>query len=343
AGEHDVVFHFAAFNIMPSTINYRPLGAVSNTHNTIIVRTNRITGRTFSLGMEGVSYALAETDEEDYFFVRERQSVYPETIQIDGPAEILDRIAFIEVESRFVAPLTDTTTQAGSLRIYDIDGDRIPPEDLADVLLPDGTQLAYASVSATVVVRMVRMVQLRPVFEPGAGASEENISYRLSQETVRLIGDSEVLRGLPYLELAQIRLDRVGLVDSIRLDIPIPGLTEILDGPEHVDVEIQILDVVEREMTIPRSRILIAGEPEGMNAVVELDTITLIIRGPADTLEELDESDISVLVNLADYVGQTGRFLVEDFMVLVDDWPTYVVGARNRQGQGIVVNLQRNS
>ncbi|MCL2563302.1 MAG: hypothetical protein FWE08_04630 [Oscillospiraceae bacterium] len=335
AGEHDVAFRPAAFNIVPSTVSFRSVQpGISNTENTIIVRTNRITGRTVTLETTGITYEIAESD-GDYVYVGERRSVYPESIQIDGPEEILSRIDTIEVVADFAQPLSSTTTQPGTLRVYDHDGAEIPLSELQDVFF------SHETVSVTVPVRMMRSVPLRPVFEFGAGANEDNVEYSLNREQVWLIGEGDMLRNLEYLELPAISLNRVAVVDVVRLDIPTPPLTELYDGPDWVDVNIQIQDVSERTMSIPRARIGFIGTPDGVIPSVAIDTITLVIRGPAEILEELDENDISVIVNLSDYEGQIGRFGVEEFTVLVDDWPSEVVGAMILQGQGIIVNIQR--
>ena len=341
SGEHDASFRLAAFHIMTSNVDYTVFsGAVSNTRNTIMVRTNRVTGRSVPLDPSGITAAFAATDSADYFYVGERPSVYPETIHIDGPLEILDQIGTIEVVAVFPPNLSETTTQTGTLRVYNHEGEEIPESELADVLFSQEA-LADVTVSVTVAVRMVRNVPLRPVFEFGAGANEYNLNYSLNVETAWLIGDVDVLRGVEHLELAQIRLDRVGIIDSVRREIPRPALTEIFSGPEYVDVGIHIQGVDEHVMTIPSEQVVFTGVPDGIRPEMALDSIELIIRGPEEILAELDESAISILVNLSDYVGQTGRVNVDVFAVRIGDWDPEVVGARDQPWQGVIVNLQR--
>jgi|GEM_PF-1881829 len=345
-GEHDVSFHLAAFNTLFGNVNYRPWPRnpfVSNTDNTLIVRVNRVTGRTMAIETTGISYEVmeAEAGDANYFYVGERLSVYPETLQIDGPKETLDRIATLEVVAEFPVALTETTTEVGTIRAYDHDGELLLPHELEDVIV--GTErLNDVTVSVTVAVRMVKNVPLRPVFEYAAGANEENLRYRLSQERIWLMGDGEVLRNIEYLELARIRLDQIDVLDAVRLDIPLPALTEIYDGATYVELEIQILDVEEDTFDIPASRIFFTGLVEGLVAELVIDTLSLVIRGPSEILEQLDVSDISVLVNLTEYEGRLGRLIVESFSVMVGDWEPEVIGAMDLPGQGIIVNIQRD-
>jgi len=338
-GEHDVSFRMAAFTpgFMPVSVSYRPLQD-SNTNNTIIVRVNRVTGRTLPVGTGGISYTIERvSDEVDYFYMGREESVEPEMIHIDGPEEVLAQIAAIEVESRFRLPLSETTTQSGTLRVYNLEGERMTEEELVDVIFSRDT------VNVTVTVHMVRDIPLRPTFAYGAGANEDNVRYRLNQDTVQLIGDGDVLRNMEYLELAKIRLDQVEVHGVVHRTISAPILTEIMEGQlEHVDVEIEIQDVVERPMTVAASRILFINRPEGVSAESVFATVTFYIRGPEDILSELDESDISVVVDLTSYEGRLGQLMVESFVVHVGDWPSEIVGARD-QGQRIAVNLQRQS
>jgi len=199
---------------------------------------------------------------------------------------------------------------------------------------------SHETVSVTVTVRMVRQVPLVPVFEFGAGANAGNTDYTLSQTMVWLIGEGDVLRTVESIELAPIHLDQVATIDSVRREIPTPALTEIYDGAGYVDVGIQIQGVAEYTMTIPRDRILFIGVPENTTAEVAFDEITIVIRGPEGILEELDVSDISIRINLADYASMTGPIRIEGFEVIVGDWPPETVGAMD-PGQGIIVNIQR--
>jgi len=341
-GEHDVSFRMAAFppGTMPANMSYSPLQG-SNTSNTIVVRTNRVTARTFPVGTTGISFNVLETeDEAGYAYVGdETVSVEPETIDVDGPEEILAQIAAIEVETEFRTPLSETTTQTGTLRVYDHAGEIIPDTELTEVFFA-WESIHDVRVNVTVPIRMLREVPLQPVFLYGAGANEDNLRYELSQETVFLIGEVDVLRGVDYLELGQIRMDRVGLRDSVRRDIPVPPLTEVVDGVTQVDVQLHIQDVEERTMTVSSNRVRFIGVPEGVDATAAFGSITLVIRGPEEIVEELDESSIAILINLTDYVGRTGHFNVETFTVLVEDWPPEVVGAVD-PGRSIIVNIQR--
>ncbi|MCL2842631.1 MAG: hypothetical protein FWE28_04075 [Oscillospiraceae bacterium] len=342
AGEYDIGFHFAAFNTLSGGLSYAPVRASqSNTDNTIIVRVNRVTGQTMPLEATGVTAQISEEGGENYFFVGGRTSVYPEVLQIDGPEEVLAQIASLEVVAEFPLPLSETTTQTGTIRAYGYDGYPISEEDLQDVEVGQ-EPLHEVTVSVTVSVSMVKEVPIRPIFEYGAGANEENLSYQLSQETVLLIGDGEVLREVEYLPLSQIRLDQVGIHDIVQRDIPNPPLTEIYDGVESVEIDIQIRDVTEETFHIPAGQIFFAGQAEDVAAEVVTETLPLVIRGPAEILEELDESDISVLVNLTEYIGSIGRLIVETFTVQVGDWEPEIVGAMALPGQGIIVDLRRN-
>jgi len=80
-----------------------------------------------------------------------------------------------------------------------------------------------------------------------------------------------------------------------------------------------------------------------MIAEAAIDTLNIVVRGPAELLEELDESIISVLVDLSDYAGRTGNLLVETFTVRIGDWEPEIIGARDLPGEGIIVNIREET
>ena len=333
AGEHNVTFTLAAFNQLTGGVSVWPARAdQSNTSNTIIVRTNRITGQEFLLDDTGVSYNIDPQGGENYLFVGQRPIIEPEIIRVDGPEEALSRIARIEVYSQFNEALRETTTQTGSLRAFDAEGNMLTDYDLRDISFSQDT------VHATIVVQMVKNVPLVPVFIYGAGVNEDNLVFDLSRETVQLIGDPDVLGGISEIALPALRLDQVRMRERIQRNIPTPPSISINDGSSYVEIDIRLVDLEERVMQIPASRVILMGYADDFIAEVVFEQIELTIRGPAEILEELDESDVSILVNLSDYTG-TGHFNVEDFTIEIGDFPVDTVGAMD-PGR-IIISIQR--
>lgn len=333
-GEHDVTFTLTALNGLSGSVAYRPIGqSISNSDNTIIVRTNRVAGQAMPLVPSDIGYSIAETGEADYFFVGETASIEPAEIRIDGPEDILDLIHTVGVFGDFGEPLTETTTMQGTLRVYDEHGEPLPEYLLQDV------EFSQDTVNVTVPVRMVREVPLQLNFEYGGGANEDNVLYQISRETVALIGDADVLRSLETIVLTRIRLDRVDMNETIPLYIPIPPMTELFDTGAIFEVGIQILNLEERIITVARDRVQFMGLAEDMRAVMETETFTITMRGPANILDELEDEDITIWVNLADYGSRTGRVRVESFTVQVEGHPPEIVGALDLPGQVITIHL----
>lgn len=350
AGEHDVRFRLATWSTLTGIVTTDPLGLnISNTNDTIIVRANHISRRVFELSAGRVNENIAETEAEDYFFLLERINLEPESVHIDGPEEILDRIAYIKVDANFAEPLTETTTIEGTLHAYDEHGDEIPTDELQDVTVSSDTPFAEARVSVTKVIRMAKNVPLRVEFVYGAGANEENVSYWLRQgqesvESVWLIGEGDVLRGVTDVPLGRIYLARVDIhsdrPETVRREILLPPLTTLYGVADYIDIEIEIDGLEERSFIIPRSQIHFTGRTEGFIPEAAIDTLNIVVRGPVDLLEELDENSISVLVDLSNYAGRTGNILVDTFTVRIGDLPPERIGARDLFGEGIIVNIR---
>ncbi|MCL2827847.1 MAG: CdaR family protein [Oscillospiraceae bacterium] len=342
AGEYDVRFTFAAANVLMGVFSYEPLWGVSNTDNTIIVRVNRITGRTMPLSATGISYEIAQAPVgADYIYVGGDELIEPESVQIDGPEEILNQIAVLEVYCEFLSPLTETTTQTGSIRAYDHDGELIPDADLQEVTL-NGAPFDQATVNVTVTVLIAKELPILPVFEFGAGANADNLEYRLTPDAVWLVGEKEMLQDEAYVRLERIHLDQVGTVSTVRRPILTPHSTEIFQGGiDFVDIDIQIRGLTEMELLVPYENVRFSNLPEGIDAEVVTDTIRITLRGPEEILEELEENSITILINLVDFEGRAGPLVIENFTVQVRDYDPEIVGAMDLPDRGIAVNLRR--
>ena len=344
AGEHDVTYTLSAFNALTGVVEHRPLDPrLSNADNSIIVHVNRVSGRHMTLSHGGIRYELAEAEGEDYHYVARGESIEPETILVDGPEEILERIGLIEVVADFGTELAETTTQAGSLQVYDQDGVPIPPEELQDVTFSQ-EPIEQVTIHVTVPVSMAKQVPIRPIFEYGAGAHAGNVHYRLSQEEVWFIGEVDVLRSVEYVELAPIRLDRVEHIDVtnvIERHIPLPPLTEIHEGPDYVEIDLEIRNISQREMLVSSERVSFIAVAEETLPEVAAGRLSIVVRGPESHLATLDESEITILVNLADYGNRFGWVTVGNITIQVRDWDPEIVGAMDLAG--VAVNLQRRS
>jgi len=342
SGEYDVRFTFSAVNILTGVFSYEPLRGVSNTDNTIIVRVNRITGRTMTLSDAGISYEIAPPPTgADYIYVGGDEFIEPKNVQIDGPEEILNQIATLEVYCEFLSPLSETTTQTGSIRAYNHNGEPISDEDLQEVTL-NGAPFYQAAVNVTVAVLMAKEVPIQADFVFGAGANADNLEYHLTQNTVWLVGESDILQEEEYVRLERIHLDQVGTVSTVRRPILTPPSTEIFQGGiDFVDIDIQIRGLTEMELLVPHENVRFSNLPEGIDAEVVIDTIRITLRGPEEILEELEENSITILINLADFAGRTGALVIENFTVQVRDYDPEIVGAMDLPDRGIAVNLRR--
>jgi len=193
-----------------------------------------------------------------------------------------------------------------------------------------------------VAVLMAKEVPILPDFVFGAGANAGNMEHSLSQDTVWLVGEEEVLRDVDRITLERIHLDQIGVVSSVRRPINTPHSTDIFQGGiDYVDIDIQIRGLTEMELLVSYENVHFSNLPEGIEAEVVIDTIRITLRGPEAILEELEENSVTILINLADFEGRTGALVIENFTVQVRDYDPEIVGAMDLPDRGIAVNLRR--
>lgn len=125
--------------------------------------------------------------------------------------------------------------------------------------------------------------------------------YMISQNTVRIIGSYDVLKGIESIEAEPLSVENVSESFQKDLELIVPENVQLYDSPRFVTASVNIQKYSHRNITIPKSSITIfGGDVSGMtNYRILEDDITFRVKGPAEILNTLDVRSIKGFVDVS--------------------------------------------
>lgn len=215
---------------------------------------------------------------------------YQEIIVI-GPASVADLIekAVIEVD------LTDRRESLNeSFRYTLCDGDGNPVD--AKMIKTN-----VEEVNLQVSIRRIQELQLRVDVVYGGGAGAEHTNVSLDVSSIQVSGSEAALENLgSVLTVGKLNIADIIENEDIPMEIRLPeGITNE-SGITEVVASVRFNGLDTRKFIV-RS-IVPANVPEGMQAEVITQQLTVIVRGPRTIVSKLMEEDIYAEVDLSDGV-----------------------------------------
>jgi len=125
--------------------------------------------------------------------------------------------------------------------------------------------------------------------------------YMISQNTVRIIGSYDVLKGIESIEAEPLSVENVSESFQKDLELIVPENVQLYNSPRFVTASVNIQKYSHRNITIPKSSITIfGGDVSGMtNYRILEDEITFRVKGPAEILNTLDVRSIKGFVDVS--------------------------------------------
>lgn len=228
------------------------------------------------------------TRSEDYIYDTENAVLDYPAITVTGPAAVADLIDHAEIE-------VDLTNRAESISesfrytLCDAVGEPVDAEMIT-------TNVEEVRVDLS--IQRIKEVQLKVDVIYGGGASEENTVITLSRETIRLSGGEAVLAefGDTYT-VATINLADVETSTDLTYTLNLPEGVTNQTGITEVTVTIRLTGLITRSFTVENIQKI--NVPEGLEAEIINENLTLKVRGPADQINQLTAEDITATVDFS--------------------------------------------
>ena len=195
-----------------------------------------------------------------------------------------------------------------------------------DLMDADGNVIEDSSViketeeiSVTLNVQSVKQVPLDINIVNGGGATrEENTSIVIDPAYIVLSGDAAAIDSVSKIVLGTVDLSAVNGEYSARYTVVPPDSTENLSGVSEAEVTVSIIGLVSQNFNIGHDNISCINVPEGYNAEIINQALSVTIRAPEEDLARITASHIRAVADLSE-VSES---------IFIDGFPTAGVVGR---------------
>ena len=216
------------------------------------------------------------------------------SITVTGPADVLARIAkaciTVDLDGK-MSTIVDTYR----LSLCGVDGN--PVTDAAKVTT------SANEVRATIKINKIKQVALEVELIDGGGLRASDVTVNQSLQYIMVSGSNSALENLDKIVVARISLAEMIKSDTLTFDIQMPAGISNVTGETKLTVEIILPELETRTFVITTIRTV--NEPADRNVTVITEKLVVQIRGTAEALDALDESQLVAVVDCKDVSGMS--------------------------------------
>ena len=266
-----------------------------------------VTVRVAELFTKEVPVEVTVTGEamDGYIYMSERLTVDPATLTVSGKEEDVSQVASALVH----LDLTDassTISRSFDYELLDAEG---------NVLDIEGVQVSENQVQVEAPIYLVKTLDLTVKFRESPGSTLDDIKWKLERNTIEVAGEAASLENKEDILLGEIDLAALLSDTEMVLDIALPAGAVNLSGFTTTTLTITFSDSLATK-SLAVTNISAIGLSEGQSFDRLTNSVEVVLRGPADIIEEVTEEDVRIVVDLTEYTSN-GTYSVPG-IVLVD-------------------------
>jgi len=224
---------------------------------------------------------------EDYFVGS--AVAEPFSLTLRGPADVIDTIYEAVITIARDEYTTESFTSLETFILMDENGEQVVD---ADIIIDGYIHEIFVSVP----VYATRDVELRPSFIAGGGIRLIDITAEVSQPTIRLRGDRELLASIQYIsldppfELASLEGNEYTYTRTILLPNDVVNLFDM----NEVEITVSAPNISTRTIT---AQVNVVNVPNGY-AVAAQESAPIELRGPSAQIQSIAPGDVTIVVDL---------------------------------------------
>lgn len=221
---------------------------------------------------------------------------HPE-IAITGPKSVADQIAkaVIRVD---LTNRTESFIESYRYTLCDVEGNPVDAQSIT---------VDYDEVQLELKIQRIKEVELYLDVIYGAGANEKNTSVDISPKTIRVSGSDAALAALgDRIKLGSIDFSTIDEPFDDVYSIPLPDNITNVTGTTEAEVSVSFPGLATKEFAVERIRKM--NVPEGMEAEIITEKVTVKVRGSSSLINKLTAEDITIQVDLSGAVPGTGTY-----------------------------------
>ncbi len=246
--------------------------------------------------------------QEDFIADKDNALLDYNTVTIEGPASSIEKIkqAVIEVD---LDEKDESFSDSYAYTLCDGNGE---PVDAAFV------ETNVAAVNLTLYIQRVKEIPLVLTIVEGGGATVSNTVLELSQQTLKVSGNDNVLAQLEELVLGTIELASIPEATTLTFPVVLPTGVTNLSNVTEIQVSVAFPELAVKTFQV--TNITHKNIPADTEVEILTQSMQVTLRGPKDMIDQLNPEEISIVVNLAD--AQPGTFTVKGAVLLPPQFGT---------------------
>jgi len=242
---------------------------------------------------------------DGYIYMAKGLVAQPSELILSGREEDVDVVE----SARIVVDLSGasaTVERDFDYELLDGDGNAVENENI---------RVSDKRVEITAPVYVTKELDLTVKWEESAGSMLENVDWNLEPKAILVAGEEASLENKLDIVLQEIDLSTLLSDTELNLDISLPAGCVNLSGFNTAALSVRFKDLETRTFSV--TNISAVGLSEGQRFSRLTNSVDVLVRGPAGTLDDLTAEDIRIVVDLKNY--ENGTFSV-DALVLVDGY-----------------------
>ncbi len=235
-------------------------------------------------------------------YVLGEYSLYTNTVTIDAPTSVLDRIDKVAAICDIEDLSQDVSGRKCRIVLYDKDGERIS-------LKKNNITLSISKVKINVSILKEVVLKIKPVTVDNIGTPAENCEItevKMQQNTITVIGAADILETLTDLDISgeiDISKDESDVTKTVDVSKLLPQEVTITSG-SIVSVEVKIDKYINKSITIDPTDVALLNVSDAIKAKVLSKNISIEFYGKEKDLNDVKSEDISVSIDLNGVVAE---------------------------------------
>ena len=244
---------------------------------------------------------------DGYIYMAERLVLDPANLVVSGREKDVEKVAAARIKLDLTGA-TSSISRKFDYELLDAEG---------NVIEAEGIRLSDNQIQVDAPVYLVKTLNLTVKFKESPGSSLEDVDWKLEQNTVEVAGEAASLENKEDILLGEIDLSSLLSDTEMVLDISLPAGTVNLSGYTTTTLTITFSDNLATK-ALSVSNISAVGLSEGQSFDRLTSSVEVMLRGPADEVEQVTAEDVRVVVDLEEYTSN-GTYSVPA-MVFVDGY-----------------------
>ena len=309
-GTHSLTYEIS----YPGNIQDNAISVQSSSTDLIVLKVENRIRKTIPVVID-----YGDTTVPEGYMADKTNAQYATSIEIIGPESVMEQItqAVINVD---LSGRTKTLIEDFQYTLCDAEGKPVDAEKVTT-----NTE----KIELNLKIERVKEIDLNLDVIYGGGATTETATVTLDPTTIQISGSDTLLENLNSLTIGTVDLREILEDTTLTFPITLPEGVTNRTGVEQVSVDIKFAEMILKEFKV--TTITPVNVPAGLNVQVITKSLKVTVRGPAELVNAMKETDLSATVDFSQ--AQAGTATVNAEIVINSAFPgvgavgTYLVSA----------------